>query len=106
MRYKMFTIHDSKAEMYGAAGAPVIFMRSRGEFIRAFTTLVNDGQSAPSMFPADYTAFEIGEFDDSTGNVEMLVAKVSLGLALDYKNKSVGEVPPLLAAIDAAKEGK
>jgi|JI61114DRNA_FD_contig_21_3583598_length_731_multi_9_in_0_out_0_2 hypothetical protein len=80
---KIFTFYDSKVEAY----SPPAFMVHRGAAIRSFIELANDGASSVSKYPADFTLFEIGEFDDSTGVITAYEAKVSLGNGLDFRQK-------------------
>lgn len=98
MKSKMYTAYDSKVELY----LPPFFMRTRGEAVRAWETAVNDPQTQMCRHPDDFTLFEIGEFDDSTGCVEMYGAKISLGLALEFKEKPINKLP-LLEAIEEKK---
>lgn len=98
MKLKVYTVYDSKVEAY----LPPFFMKNKGEVLRAWETTVNDPQSNMCKFPADFTLFEIGEFDDQSGVVSMYEAKVSYGLALEYKHKP--EHPaPLLERIEEEK---
>jgi len=78
---KMYTVYDSKAEAFLVP----FFMRTKGEALRAWQQAVNDEQTQFSKYPSDFTLFEIGEYDDSTGTVVMHEAKISLGSALEFK---------------------
>lgn len=80
MELKIFTVHDSKVGAY----LQPFFMRSRGEAIRAFITVVNDRQSQFYSHPEDYTLFEVGTYDDQTGRVEAHHVLEPLGLAKQY----------------------
>lgn len=60
MLLKMFCIYDAKVEAYMTP----FFMRSKGEAIRGFTELVNDGKSNFAKYPADFTLFELGDWND------------------------------------------
>ena len=83
-KLKVFAVRDSKAEAY----MNPFFMRSRGEALRAFVSGVNDPQTQLCKFPADFTLFEIGEFDEESGDLVMLpTGKVSLGLALSSSKR-------------------
>ena len=66
MNKKFYSLLDSKI---GAFLNPFTATND-GEAIRLFTTWVNDttNESNISKYPADYSLFFIGEFDDSTGN--------------------------------------
>lgn len=80
MILKIFTVHDSKAEAY----LPPFFMSSRGQAIRAFTDTIADRSTQFSKHPADFTLFEIGEYDDQKGTLTQYETKQNLGLALDF----------------------
>jgi len=96
MIVKMFAIYDSKAEAYNQP----LFMQSRGVAIRAFMDAANDPECPISKYPADYTLFEIGEFDNSTAVCSSHVPKISLGTALELR-RPVSAPQPLLAAKEA-----
>lgn len=98
MKSKLFVVYDCKV---GAYMTP-FFMRSKGEALRAWQQIANDEQSNICKFPADFTLFEIGEFDDESGHVVMHDSKMSLGCALEFKNKP-SEQLPLLQAIEERK---
>lgn len=82
MIQKMFTVYDDKA---GAHLAP-FFMNSTGLACRAFTETANDPQSNICRHPGDYTLFEIGTWDDVSGEVTMIKPH-NLGSALTYKTQ-------------------
>lgn len=81
MVHKIYTVYDSKAETY----LPPFFMRSKGEALRAWIQAVNDEQTQFNKYPADFTMFELGEFDDVTGVINNHLAKQSLGNALEFR---------------------
>ncbi len=81
MLLRAFTVYDSKVEAY----LRPFFMQTASEAIRAFRDTVNDGQSAFSKHPEDYTLFDIGTFDETTGEMIPSIAE-SLGLALNFKD--------------------
>ncbi len=76
---KIFAIHDSAAEAYMRP----FFAQSNGAAIRAFSVLVASSDHPVGEHPADYTLFEIGAFDELTGEIGPVVPK-SLGNGLDY----------------------
>lgn len=82
MKSKVFVVYDAKVEAYLT---PHI-LRSRGEAIRGFGHAVNDANSLFNKSPADFTYFEIGEYDDQTGVISMYEAKVPLGTAVEFIN--------------------
>lgn len=77
---KVFSIYDSKAAYFEKP----FFLRNRGEALRGWEAGANDPQASISKFPGDYTLFEIGEYDDQTGNITMYESKVNLGLASQF----------------------
>lgn len=81
MKLKMFSVYDSKTQAY----LPPIYLQSAGAAIRALETAANDPSHEFSKYASDFTMFEIGSFDDESGTVSMLNAKISLGTALEFK---------------------
>jgi hypothetical protein len=75
-----FSVYDSKVGSY----LPTFPARSRGEALRMFETAANDKDHQFHKYASDYTLFELGSFDDLTGSLSSLEAKVSLGTALEY----------------------
>ena len=59
---KMFTIYDEKAEAY----FPPFYTDTEGLAIRMIMETMNDPNSNLSKYPADFTLFYLGEFDDRT----------------------------------------
>lgn len=84
MLLRAFTVYDSKVDGY----LRPFFMQTPAEAMRAFKDTVNDGQSPISKHPEDYTLFEVGTFDESTGRIEPLDAPLGLGLALNFKDSA------------------
>lgn len=83
---KVFTVYDSKAEVYRFP----FFMQSAGMAIRAMIDLVNDGKSEISRFPADFTLFEVGSYNDQNGLLVALSSPLNLGVAVTFKNSIDG----------------
>jgi hypothetical protein len=81
MKQKVFTIFDSKAEIFNNP----FLAKTKAEGIRMFSDVANDNKSMISRHPEDYTLFEIGEYDDATGQYVMLPTPVSLGLAIEHQ---------------------
>lgn len=82
----MFSIYDIKAEAY----LKPFYMQSKGQAIRAFTESLQDPESGMGKWPADFTLFELGEFDDACGRFSPLEANLSVGNGLEFK--AVAEV--------------
>lgn len=100
MKLKMYSVYDSKVEAY----MKPFYMRARGEAIRSFAQEVNRSDSDLGKYPADFTLFEIGTFDESTCKLDVFEAKISIGTALDFKDKPTGTLP--LFAQKEQKEDK
>lgn len=84
---KMFTVYDSKAEIY----LRPFSMRSTGEAVRGFITTLNDQNTEFAKYPADFTLFEIGEFNETTCEINLQPHLINLGNGLALKNKGVME---------------
>jgi len=84
MKLKVYCVYDSKSEGYGTP----LFYDCRANAIRSLQEAVNESgneRNQLSKYPADFTFFEIGEYDRSSGIVTMYESKVNLGLAIEYK---------------------
>lgn len=83
MIVKIFAILDLKAQAFSQP-----FFASTTEVgQRMFGSLVNDGQSGPFKYPDDFTLFELGSFNDGSGEIDPLDKLVNLGMAISYKEK-------------------
>lgn len=90
MQTKVFAVFDSKACAYMAP----FFLPSKGLAIRAFVDLATRPDSTVTKYPADFTLFELGEFEDSTGIIKALPAPISIGNALEFvASKEANSVP-------------
>lgn len=78
---KAFAIYDGKGKMFGVP----FFMPQPGLATRAFMDLVNDPQSTVNRHPADYTLYQIGSFDDNSGELFSDDPHVLLGHGSDFK---------------------
>lgn len=80
MIQKIFTIHDSKAEVF----KKTFTANTTGEILRQWQVMANDPETEIGKFPADFTLFEIGTFNLQTGLIDTYESKKSLGTALEY----------------------
>lgn len=81
---KLFQIYDSKSETW-VYPTP---HPARGQAIRSFSDGVNDHRTPNNVLaahPADFTLFEVGEYDDRTGIVSMYESRISVVNGLDVK---------------------
>jgi len=92
-KLRVFVVFDSKV---GAYMQP-FFARASGEALRSWDVLVNDGQSAMSKFPADFTLLETGTFDDETGRFEQHEVLRSVATALETKRSAEAPADPVLS---------
>lgn len=65
MRYKMFSVRDRAADMFGRP----FFANTTGAAVRSFTDEINNAQSELAKHPEDYDLYEIGYFEDEFGTV-------------------------------------
>jgi len=84
MKTKVFAIYDSKIKAF----MQPFFMLHQGQAIRGFQQLIQDKKTNVGQYPADFTLMQIGEFDEESGRLESLEAKVDLGNALQYLENS------------------
>ena len=75
MIIKMFNVYDSKVEAYHRP----FFANSTGEAKRMIIEAAKDESSMLFQYPADFTLFEIGDFDDNDGQIELYESAVNLG---------------------------
>jgi hypothetical protein len=83
MKLKLFVVYDSKTESYGVP----FFRDFTANALREWSEVASsksDKQNQIAKFPADFTLFEIGEYDQSTGTVNMYDVKFSHGTALEH----------------------
>lgn len=99
MKLNIYAIYDSKIEAY----MQPFFMRTKGEALRAWEELANDSKSNISKHPADFTLFEIGEYDDQTGAVKANEARVNIGNALEWVKGEEDKGQPRLGWPKVAK---
>lgn len=80
---KIFSVYDDKADAY----TQPFFAPTSGVAIRQFAQAANDEGHEFSKHAADYTLFEIGEFDPQTGAIYAIDsgALKPHGNALQYK---------------------
>ena len=83
MSMKMFIVYDSKAEAY----LQPFYAQATGAGVRIFSQASSDQSHQFFKHGADYTLFEIGSFDESTGTLVIADAKVNLGTALELAEK-------------------
>lgn len=76
---RVFTIHDSASSAFMRP----FFSQAPGAAIREFSDLVNGEKHPVSSHPEDYTLYEIGKFDESTGKLTAC-EPISLGNGVTF----------------------
>lgn len=84
----MFSVYDEKSEAFLLP----FFLQTKGQAIRAITDCVNDTNHTFYKHPSDYTLFELGSFDDSTGL--FVTKKTSIGNLVEFKTQ-INSIPDL-----------
>jgi len=92
MILKIFSIYDSKAEAF----IQPFFSQATGAAIRSFESAANEESSDFHKYGADYTLFELGSFNQSTGEMIALDAHINLGLAITFvkEQRQLGHIMP------------
>ena len=78
-------IYDVKAKCWSAP----FFERTIGLALRGFIDEANNPQSRIGRYPADFTMFHVGEYDEETGIYQQFDIKVNKGCALEYVHQPV-----------------
>lgn len=86
---KIYNVYDAKAESWGKP----LFYDCRANALRALGECVNDttiDKNQIAKYPADFTFFEVGEYDKWAGKIIVYEKKINLGLAIEYKKADLG----------------
>lgn len=81
MHLKIFSIRDSKGEIYNQP----FFQKTHGEAERNFRELVKDEKSMISKYPDDFDLYYLGQFDDQTGVIQHLDTPQHVTKAVNLK---------------------
>lgn len=68
MLHKLFAIRDSKGEMY----TPPFCKATFGLAEREFSELANNPQSQIGKHPEDFDLYQLGDYEDTTGKLQLL----------------------------------
>lgn len=80
MKLLTFAIYDNATKIY----AQPFYMVTMAAAIRAFQQLCQDDTSQIGKFPTDYHLFQLGEYDDHSGQHENLLAPSRVASALEF----------------------
>lgn len=65
MKVQVYSVYDTKAEAFGQP----FFMQADGIAVRAFIEACNNKDGEFIKYPNDFTLYNIGMYDDSTGAI-------------------------------------
>jgi len=85
MVHKIFSIFDGKAMAY----LPPFCLPEVGMASRTFGDCVNSADHQFGLHPEDYTLFQIGLYDDSTGIISGLEARCVIANGVELKRVEV-----------------
>lgn len=91
MKLKIYSVYDSKAGSY----LQPFYAPTRGVALRMFENAALSDDHDFGRFSADFTLFELGEFDQNEGKFELLEAHENLGTALRMRMDSAEGVADL-----------
>ncbi|AXH78030.1 MAG: nonstructural protein [Microviridae sp.] len=83
MELKMFSIRDSKGEVFN----PPFYKKTHGEAERDFQTLCKDEKSTVNQYPEDFDLYYIGTYDDNSGKIQSLDTPQHLVKAVNVLNR-------------------
>ncbi len=85
LKLQMFSIHDSAAEAY----ITPFFLPNIEMAKRSFQNCVNDPNHQFHMAPADFTLFDLGEFETTSGKLILNSSPKSLGNGVSFKKPDI-----------------
>ncbi|QXP08468.1 MAG: nonstructural protein [Arizlama microvirus] len=80
MKLKVFSVYDVKLKVYRFPH----LLEHAGQAVRSFAEACNNNQTEMGKYPADFTLFENGEFDDQRGMLEEYKTPINLGVGISY----------------------
>jgi hypothetical protein len=85
MLLKIYTIRDSKAEVYTTP----FYKKTHGEAERDFRSMSNDDKTTINKYPEDFDLYYLGEYNDNTGFIESLETPQHIVKAVNCLQTSV-----------------
>lgn len=83
MKKRLYAIHDAKIEAFNSP----FTMHTVGEALRGFVEVVNDPSTQFCKHPEDFTLFELGEYEESSGTISPYATPKPIGKAIEYKKQ-------------------
>ena len=84
MIYNVCAVRDAKAEAFGQP----FYSQQRGIAVRSFADECSREDSNLKKHPEDYALFELGKFDEQTGELTSHPQPIQIALAMDYVVKN------------------
>lgn len=79
MIHNIYAVYDSKAQSYTTP----FFDHAEGRALRTFADCCNDDGHQFGKHPEDYTLFNLGQYDDSTGTITQdKISSIATGITL------------------------
>lgn len=67
MKTLLFSIHDIKSKIYNKP----FHQLNQEEALRTASDLANDKEHTPGKHPADFSMFQLGSYEDTTGKCDL-----------------------------------
>lgn len=83
MQYKVFSIRDSKAEIFNLPW----YKTTLAEALRDFSTVAKDPKTLPGQYPEDFDLWYMGDYDDQTGKITSLPTPQHMEKAVNLLKK-------------------
>lgn len=93
---KIFVVYDSKAKVHLLPA----FIHHSADALRGFEAASNNPEHAFGKHPADYTLFEIANYNEEKAEFDVHKAKINLGTALEYVNIDENERSASIMAVN------
>ena len=77
----LVALYDRATEAF----APIMTVHTRGEAIRSFRNECNNPQSPINQHPTDYELYQLGLYNEQTGEIEPCEPAEMIARAEDYK---------------------
>jgi len=84
MEYRMYAFYDAGGSIY----YPPFAVTEHGLAVRHFHKLVNDTNTDFGKFPGDFQLWEIGKYNDQTGQMTPMEEKINHGNGLQFRGNN------------------
>lgn len=88
---KILCVRDSKMEAY----LQPFFAPTTAVGLRMVSEVATEPEHDFHKYAADYTLFELGQFDESTGLITLHTSHVNLGTMLQFQHTDEVGTPPM-----------